>query len=232
MKKILILPVLICSIASSFAYAETETKTASTLSVQDENIENGEIVINDTIYVPKRKTNVRFFVGLEAPLVFYSTENITFDLVGDDITQKYTEFRLNESLFNNTSLSFGFDIGGKVRIGFELSHRNTMLKIDREKEELGTGHYGISVDGFFDSSLSVSPFLRLGIGCITAKNESIDYSSVFFRAGVGVNYKITENIFSYALMDYTFVPEGDIDNIDASIDGNVFSISLGIGYKF
>ena len=86
--------------------------------------------------------------------------------------------------------------------------------------------FKISVDGFFDSSLSMSPFLRLGIGCITAKNEMVDYSSVFFRAGVGVNYNITNNIFSYALMDYTFVPEGDIDDVDASVDGNVFSISF------
>ncbi|MBO5662834.1 MAG: hypothetical protein J6S12_03180, partial [Alphaproteobacteria bacterium] len=82
------------------------------------------------------------------------------------------------------------------------------------------------------SSMDVSPFVRLGIGGITAKNDSIDYSTVFFRAGIGVNYKMTENVFSYALIDYTFIPEGDIDDIDASIDGNIFSISIGVGYRF
>lgn len=232
MKKMLILPVLLCSVASSLAYAETDPADASAETWQDKNTTSGEIIINDTIYIPKRKTNVRFFVGLETPLVFYSTESITFDLVGNDITQKYTELRLNEELFNNMSLSFGFDINNKARVALEFSHSNTTMKIDQEKQETGMGHYGISVDGFFDSSLSMSPFLRLGIGCITAKNEMVDYSSVFFRAGVGVNYNITNNIFSYALMDYTFVPEGDIDDVDASVDGNVFSISFGVGYKF
>ena len=232
MKKILIMPVLLCSVVSSFACAETNVKTSSTADTPGENIVADEIIINDTLYVAKRKSNVRFFAELETPLVFYSSEKITYDLVGDDITRKYTDLRLNKGIFDDLSVSFGFDIDSKARVGFELSHSNTTLKLGTEKEETKAGHYGIRIDGFFDSSLSVSPFVRLGIGCITAKNEAIDYSSVFFRAGVGINYKVSNNLFSYALMGYTFVPEGDIDNIDASIDGNVFYISLGVGYKF
>lgn len=216
----------ICALVPSIAFAETEFK--KTLTEEAPN----EITIDDTVYVRKYDANVRFFVGIDMPLVFYSTEDITFDLGGHDVTRKHSELRLNENILDGTSLSFGFDIDNMLRIGFDFSKSNTTTKLDKEKQETDIGHYGVYADGFLYSTKIMSPFIRLGIGCITAKKDSVDYSSVFFRAGIGANYKITENTFSYVLMDYTFIPQGDIDDIDASIDGNVFSISVGMGYKF
>ncbi|MDO4423922.1 MAG: hypothetical protein Q4C08_03960, partial [Pseudomonadota bacterium] len=76
----------------------------------------GEIIYNDTVYVPKRSSNSRFFISVEAPLISYNATNLNVDLYGEEINQDTSEFTVNKGIFDDVSLVFGFDIDNRVRL--------------------------------------------------------------------------------------------------------------------
>lgn len=240
MKKVLILVVCNVIMLNVSAFAETKNESVpieDSMAADTELNAGGQeleyLVYNNTIYVPKHKSDVRAFVGLETGIVSYHKVTTSYDLgFGGDIVQKETEFNLNHDILNNVSLLVGAEINDTVRLALNIIQNNTETKIDNESEELQQGAYGITLDGFITKNKYVSPFLRLGVGLITIENEDMDFAAMQLLFGLGVNYQITDNVFSYGVLEYSLVPETEIDDTEADIKFSGFALSVGLGYRF
>lgn len=207
-----------------------DTQEAEEIIFQDV---TGEIIYNDTVYVPKRSSNSRFFMSVEAPLISYNTTNLNVDLYGEEINQDTSEFTVNKGIFDDVSLVFGFDIDNRVRLSFDIAHQNIETSIDGDNDtETDAGVYGITVDGFIDGTENVSPFVRLGLAGVFAETDDVDFSAMMIKFGAGVNYYVNDNFFLYGVASYAFIPETEIDDTDVSISADSFSVAMGMGYRF
>ncbi len=238
MKTKLLLLSLVMSLSVSAAcfaednVAEPDIDTQETEEIIFQDVTD-EIIYNDTVYVPKRLSDTRFFISVEAPLLSYNTTNLSSVLLGEEINQDTSEFTINQGIFDDISLKFGFDIDNRVRLSFDIAHQNIETSIDGDDNtETDAGVYGITVDGFINGTENTSPFFRLGLAGIFAETSDIDFSSLMIKFGFGVNYYVNYNFFLYGVASYAFIPETEIDDTDISISASSFSVAMGIGYRF
>ncbi len=230
MKQKLLYAATICASLSTNAFAETESVTPP---VDDNNIvavseDASMLIYHDIVYVPQRETNADFFVGLELPLLTYSTTKINYG----HTSEKNTELIMNKGVLDNNALSFGFSLNSASRIAFDILHYNSETELDGADSEYSIGSYGITLDAMLTKNKPVSPFVRLGVGYLNVEQDSEDFSTAVFNIGFGINYKMTENAFAYMTLEYAFIPETEFDDTDIEIKGGSLGFVLGLGYQF
>ncbi len=230
MKQKLLYAATICTALSTNAFAETESITPP---VDDNNIvavseDASMLIYHDTVYVPKRETKADFFVGLELPLLTYNTTKFNYG----NTSEKNSELIMNKGIFDNSSLAFGFCLNDAARIAFGISHYHSETELDGADSEYSIGSYGVTLDAMLTKNKPVSPFVRLGVGYLNVEQDSEDFSTAVFNIGFGVNYKITENTFSYMTLEYAFIPETELDDTDIEVEGGSLGFMLGLGYQF
>ena len=223
----------LCASISTNAFAETETKKSSDNKTSTIVVSKDltELEFNNTIYVPKTEMNVDFFIGMETALFSYTTSKISVD----DFSIEETELNFNNNILNNISLLFGFDIGNSLRLGFNAIHHSTDTDaggFGDSDTDYSIGAYGLTLDTFLNKNKFVSPFFRLGIGYLNVEEGTTEFSSAMFNLGAGVNFNISEHFFSYAVLEYAFLPKTEIDDTDVEIKASSLGMSLGLGYKF
>lgn len=221
---------LVAVTTNVFADTEEMKKSIETEDMIMISENKNEIMFNDTVYVPEK--NDKFFVGIELPLVSYVSGTVS--LYGDEVLQD-TEIKLNNGILDNSSLRFGFLLGDDVRISFDIAHYSTeeeFKELSGDNSEYSVGKYGVTLDAFLIKDLRVSPFVRVGIGYMDVEEDSFELSSAMFKIGLGINCRVTENIFSYGALEYDILPETEIDETDVEIEAHAFSILFGIGYQF
>lgn len=222
----------LCASISTNAFAETENKISS-----DEKAdviirsEDKEFLELDSIkYEHKNEMNADFFIGLELPIFTYNFMKIN---------NSYFSIRTNELIFNkdvldNTSLLFGVDVNNTVRIAFNLASYD--YKTDDDDGDGDTnnsiGIYGITLDGFLAKGKRLSPFFRFGVGYLKLEEYDVDFSTALFDVGAGINFNLSDNFFSYAVLEYRFIPETEIDDTEINIKSSSMGFSIGLGYKF
>lgn len=226
-------------LCTSVAFAETEElklyEENKDVVVVSENFDT--ITYNDTVYVPVREEKVDFFIGLELPLLSCVSSTVSAESYSGnsiDYSIENTDISINNAVLDNKSLLFGFSLNDYARIVFDVAHYSTETDygIGGDNLESHMGVYGAMVDAIISKEFLVSPFVRVGVDYLTVEEEDSDFSALVFGLGFGVNYKMTENVFSYALLEYNFLPETDIDDTDTNIEAHSVSLSLGLGYRF
>lgn len=181
---------------------------------------------NETFYPTKKDRGSSFFVGLETSLMSYAKTKITDDK--SDFSSKINTFSLNQDIFNNLSLLFGVDMGNTGRVTFNINQSS----IETETEDTDMAAYSLRVDMPIIKDKIITPFLRLGVGYISINEGGEDISSPMLILGFGGNYNISQHVFSYLAMNVAFMPEADIGKTDLNYKETLFTVSVGLGYKF
>ena len=230
-KKLFCITTLCAAVTTNvFANTEEESKFIESKDVIMVAEDESEVIFNDKLYVPAR--NNKFFVGIELPLLSYVGATVSLD--GDEVLQE-TEIKLNNGVLDNSSLRFGFNLNDALRVGFDIAHYSTETEFEElsgDNSEYSVGAYGVTLDAILMKDAKVSPFVRLGIGYMYAEEDSFKLSSTTFKIGLGINCNVTKNIFTYGALEYSILPETDIEETEAKIEVNSFSILFGIGYQF
>ena len=230
-KKLFCITTLCAAVTTNvFADTEEESKFIESKDVIMVAEDESEVIFNDKVYVPAR--NNKFFVGIELPLLSYVGGTVSLD--GDEVLQE-TEIKLNNGVLDNSSLRFGFNLNDALRVGLDIAHYSTETEFEElsgDNSEYSVGSYGVTLDAILMKDTKVSPFVRLGIGYMYAEEDSFEMSSAMFKIGFGLNYRVTENIFSYGVLEYSILPETEIEETEAKIEANAFSVMFGIGYQF
>lgn len=215
-----------CTAICHNTYAKTEN------TQPHENTENiiisedlNSITYDGQTYSLKQDNKTNFFIGLETPLISYTKVKISDDTY--DISAKSSEFNLNKDILDNLSLNFGFITEKFARVSILINQKHQEI----DNTVTSAAAYSFRFDVPIQTNTRVIPFLRLGIGYISAEAEDDDFSAVALMFGFGGNYSLSEKTFSYFALNYTFLPKADIDYIDEYNEHNV-SFSVGLGYKF
>ena len=174
----------------------------------------------------KEENSSSFFVGMETGLISYNTVKLTNDKT-DDYVKTHT-LNLNKDILDGLSVLFGFNLGDSSRATFKFIQTN----IETETSDAGVARYALHFDLPIIQYKNIAPFVRLGAGYISAEEDSKDLSAITFALGLGVNYNVTKNVFVYGLFNYDFMPETEIGDTDIDYKESMFSLIMGLGYKF
>ena len=230
MKKILSLAVLLGCINSTTVLAETNRPVEEFSEAKSDEIIVSEdlqrIDFNNTTYVPERDTEVKFFIGLETPLISYSKARISNDNQG--ISIKNTESNLNEDIFDGLSLNFGLNFGNSSRVAFLISQNS------KEIANVDTSFSACSLrfDIGLNTDTKVTPFVRFGLGYVSLEDETDELSALSIIFGFGGNYSFSENAFGYVALNYSFLPDADTGHSDLTYKEQNLFFTFGLGYKF
>lgn len=190
-----------------------------------EDIAVQEPVITSEYVEYTKENNSSFFIGVESVFASYNTVKMTDDT---DLSSKTHTFNLNTGIFDSMSLMFGFGVGNSGRAVFKVSQTN----VETETTDSGVGVYALQLDMPIIKHDVIAPFLRLGMGYVSAEESNEDFSAVTFTLGFGVNYNITKNVFAYGLLNYDFMPEAELGDTGMDYKESMFSMVAGVGYKF
>ena len=212
-----ILPVLVCVIPSIGLANEFDTETIET--------DPNPIIQKIT---PKK---IRFFVGLNTPLVAYTSTEITS--TGYEAENYNT--KINYNIFENASFVFGIDTDNGFRLSFLARHNNTEININDSKTETTNTNLGLALDIPFTKKEITSPFIRLCIEHVKYSDDSMKLNGFGYGAGLGITHNFTNNLFGTLSANYEFAqPDIDISGTTLSYKykENQFSLTIGLGYRF
>ena len=227
MKRTLFLFFGLCLMVSTNAFAEAEKKNSADEKEEVLVSENTEFIeIEGVRFVPEKKRDLDFFIGLEAPLFSYTKVKISNDDL--DLNIESNEYKLNKDVLDNLSLIFGISTGNSGRVSFLISQNSTEI----DEVDTDVSAYSLRFDVPFNTRSKVIPFIRFGLGYVSAEDDVDEFSAFVASLGFGGNYSISEKVFSYFALNYAFLLNADTGDSDLEYEEHGFSFSLGLGYKF
>lgn len=174
---------------------------------------------------------VRFFIGLNAPIIEYS--HIKASTQG--YSEEHTNTKINNAILENTGLTLGLDTENGFRVSLLVAHKNTEDTVNNTETEQSQTNIGLALDVPFVKAEKTSPFIRLGIEYTSADNEAQDIKASGFGyfAGLGVTHNFTNNLFGILSATYEFgKPDVTVSGDKFSYKQDLFGLSIGLGYRF
>jgi len=183
------------------------------------------------VYEYDYKKPVRFFIGLNAPLIQY--QNIKASANSYEETDSVT--KINNKIFENTALVFGADTDSDFRLSFLISHNSNETKIANISTKTKQTNLGLVLDIPFLKEAETKPFARLGLEYLNFEQTDIDMSGsgIGYILGLGITHNFTNDIFGVISASYAFgKPDVDVSDVELSYKENTFGLSVGLGYRF
>ena len=209
----------------SMSFANTETS-------QQKDIEYDYEEPMEYKYDYNYEKSVRFFVGLNAPLIQH--QNTKISAKGYEETTYYVT-KINNKIFENTALVFGVDTDFGLRISFLISHNSDETEVANVSTKTKQTNLGFALDIPFAPKRETIPFLRLGVEHTNFEQTDIDMSGsgMGYILGLGVSHNFSKDIFGVLSFSYESAsPETKVSGIDLTTKTNAFVIGLGVGYRF